>query len=280
MKPAYLNRKSKNYWNMKKKPEIWWASYKKDGVFCHIERGSGCVSREGNLFPGMEHIAREVDLLFKQNRNITYIQGELYTDMYPFQTLQGICKKGEDSRKRDISLHVFTLGGLGDPTKYIEKFVGEGYNHLLPVSRFWTITDGQVPEAVRSAITEGYEGLVLRRMKDDGVIYKAKTTAFYEMDLTISGWEEGKGHLIGHLGKFHCVGMTDDKKRVLVKIGGGAFKKNEGRDSRLDIWQRILAGENFLGRKLEAKHEGLTQAKGKDFWSLRFGKFVKMKEDR
>lgn len=272
----HLNRKSKNYWNLKRKPEGWIASFKKDGVFCHLERGSGCVSRDGNLFPGMEHITKEVNHLMKMNPSITHVQGELFCEDYPFQTIQGIVKKGIDLRKLDIKLHIFTVGNPHThPTKPVAAMI-RNFEHILPVSGFWTIRDKDVDREVREAVAAGHEGLVLRKLEDDGVLYKAKTNLFEEMDLEILAYEEGKGHLVGHLGKVYCAGTTDTGEFVEVKIGGG-FKKSGTPDSRWDLW---LHRHKLVGKTIEVAYEELTPANEYDIYSLRFAKFVKMKEDR
>lgn len=273
----YLNRKSKNYWNLKKKPELWTASNKRDGLFAHMERGTGLVSRDGNPFPGFGHIEEEINQLFRMNRNITHIQCELYTDEYPFQELQGIIRKGEDERKMNVKACIFTIGGLGDPTHHIDRLIGEDWVYLLPISEFWTISDVDVEDEVKEAIANGFEGLVLRKLRDDGIIYKAKTNEFHEMDLIIVDFEEGKGHLVGYLGKVHCVGEIDGQC-IEVKIGGG-FKKSGTLDSREALWKLALEGK-LINQKLEAAHEGLTEPNKDGICSLRFGKFVKMKEDR
>jgi DNA ligase-1 len=142
----------------------------------------------------------------------------------------------------------------------------------------FALLDSQVNEYLKKAEALGWEGLVLRNIgssipQDNRVLFKVK--GFKENDLTITGYEEGKGHIKGMLGKLVCQGVIDGKG-INVKIGGG-FTKSGHADSRDALWEMR---DQLIGKIVEVKHEGLTEPNKNNTCSLRFARFNKLKEDR
>jgi hypothetical protein len=288
----YLDRKTANYFQLKTKPTTgkWWASGKRDGVFGHIERSFELCSREANWFSGFGMIEDECRQLFEDHPWLTHIQGELWHPEWDFSRISSVVKSGTvpQSDKDQIEFHVFQVGDLdiGTNAEFIESnFGSEIYKRsdvnkirrLRPV-KFYIIDDDEVEVELESAITAGMEGLVLRwagigTPRQLKTYHKVKT--FEEMDMTISGSEEGTGHITGMLGKLICVG--EDDKGIIVADPGTGFKKQGHRWARKELWE---IRDELPGKVIEVRYDSITPMNKAGSRSLRFPRFRRFKEDR
>ena len=134
-------------------------------------------------------------------------------------------------------------------------------------------------------ISHGNEGVVLKR-KDSFYSYTKcndwyKYKPFKEGDFKIVNALEGKGRLVGSLGKFKCEGwlqpdgnISPVKKNdtdVLIRATPGTGISDI---QRKQYWKEFQEG-TLIGKVIEVKHEGITA-----YNSLKFAVFMRERKDK
>jgi DNA ligase-1 len=121
----------------------------------------------------------------------------------------------------------------------------------------------------------GLEGIMI---KDISAPYEAKRSfawmkakPFITLDIEVIGYEEGTGKNAGRLGNLLCNGFSEDKM-IVVSVGSG-FSDAQ----RTEFWQNR---DLIVGRIIEVEAEkDLTKAQNReDVWSLRFPRFVRLRD--
>ena len=203
------------------------AQPKLDGFRC-LATSEGMFSRNRKPFSSCKHIQRELDVLFKDHPTLL-LDGELYSHDHRdnFDAIaSAVSKTEEKASKEDIELQKLlsynvydspSINGLtaSDPfeSRIVEvfKLLNEyDFKYIIPVSTSANIETPELLETLKeSFINSGYEGLMVRNKhmkyspKRTSDLLKMKT--FMDDEFEIIGFEEGKGNLVGHIGKFWCV---------------------------------------------------------------------------
>lgn len=178
----------------------------KDGV-------ATTISRTGKPLLGLEHITNELLPL----KNII-IDGELYSDKYPFEEIISIVRKSKstDPRMKDIFFYAFDLIN-GDSYHMrvvsLESFVA-GSKHTKVVPWHIVKNEAEVKFYHNKFIAEGYEGTMVRNTKS---LYQPnkrsydllKMKDFLDFEFEIVGWTVGKGKF-ANIPTFKLI--TNDKK--------------------------------------------------------------------
>jgi DNA ligase-1 len=176
-------------------------SYKIDGIRCIVSIKNGkvkCTSRTGNELCNLEHITDE---LLKLNKDVI-IDGELYSDLHPFEEIVSIVRKSksEDPRMLDIYFYAFDI--INNNT-YHQRVVqldllisGMTNTKIVP----WKIASSEerLLSYHKESIELGYEGTMIRNL--DSKYHQNKRSYdllkykdFLEEEFVIIGWKTGKG---------------------------------------------------------------------------------------
>ena len=157
-----------------KKKEIKYPCFvqpKLDGVRC-VTVSSRLYSRNGNPFPTLEHIKKELDSI-KDN---LVLDGELYTDDINFEKIVGLVRKNtmtpeEKVNSLKIYLNVFDYidpnlpfdKRLANLNEFFEK--NKGLKYIKQVKTEECKNENEIMEYLDKYTKEGYEGLIIRNKK-------------------------------------------------------------------------------------------------------------------
>ena len=223
-------------------------------------------SRTGKEVTILDHIKEDI-ASFAQDANMTHIDGEFYTDEFPFEELSGLFRKkkltSEDEEKIDsVWFHIFDCFNIDEPEMpFSERYeamyeaLGEDYEYLTLVdTRFKEMEaderDDYVKRKHNDFIEEGYEGVMVRNA--DGV-YKVgyrsvdlqKYKEFHDAEYTIVGGHEAMGNDEGTV-VFVC--ENEDKTQFNVRPRGTREVRKQ--------WLEDI--ENLVGKSLTVRYQELT----------------------
>jgi ATP-dependent DNA ligase len=228
---------------------------KLDGVRC-IFRNGILTSRQGKVFPNMEHIVndlKDVELV---------LDGELYSDTLNFQQFVGLVRKkkhnaAEIELLKQVKYWVYDI--VNDKpfeerhATLREMFVN--HVHLYPfVYRLITEeckTKAELKGFHDRFVAAGKEGLIIRnktglyqlaaRSKD-----LQKYKEFEDGEFTVVDYVDGEG---SEKGLVIWVCVTEDKKQFNVRPRGT-------HEDRADLFKD---GDSYLGKKLTVRYQELTE---------------------
>lgn len=127
-------------------------------------------------------------------------------------------------------------------------------------------------EYYKGKVAEGFEGAVLKNkntpFKDHTSPTQIKLKEEAVAEFVITGYEEGKGRLEGTLGAMF---YKSGDEMVQGKMGGF----NDA--TRKEIWENQ---DEYLGKIVSVKYNGVTKGKGKDTFALMFANFVEVRNDK
>jgi DNA ligase-1 len=203
---------------------------KLDGLRCimYCDKGGrvSVQSRTGGQFTTLDHIVSELGPYLAANPGLV-LDGELYTDEIPFETLVGhIKRKKVDPAMlpeiRKIRYHVYDI--IDDNKKtFVERLAVLA---SVPLVQQVDTVLVQTPEEVKTKFAEyvaaGYEGIMLRNTTG---MYKQngrstdlqKYKEFQEAEYTITGFTQGEGRDAGAV-IWTC--STDGNKQFSVRPRG------------------------------------------------------------
>lgn len=276
-----------NNWKDVKKysNDFWWGSPKLDGLRGYYE--DTLKSRNGKDVPGFEEMKKEFESL-KKEYSIKFGDGELFSDVLDFQTIQGFVRKNKNAdpaEQEQIYYNIFVLGKDWKTTtemvEFLESIDWSKYKYLRAV-KYFKVPNNQkaIIEKTKEMMKLGYEGLMLRDPNDfydnkrsDKLL---KVKLFKEDDFFITDYEEGKGRLVGSLGKFKIENILKYKRKdikIVSEVGSGFTD-----EQRIEFWKNR---EKMIGTLIEVKYQNITDKPNKEGnFSLRFPVFLKIKEDR
>jgi len=281
-------------YNIEKSPlkdNEWFSlSQKLNGVRGTFFEGK-IISRQGKEFSGLEHIAREIELLFPDAENwvldgeLVRLNSEGLSDNENFRIGAGILGQ-DDADKRCIQLIVFdvlpkddfirgeselTYSGRLDTIREIREKAE--ILRLISVSIVEILYTGhdaaQIDQYLDKMVSEDKEGLMLNRdskyyrKRHNGIL---KVKRFYTVDLRVFAVEEGSGRLSGKLGAF-----VVDYKGNSLNVGSGMTD-----DQRDEFWS---VRDDLIGRVVEVKYKEESSDKKTGQFSLQFPIFVSLREE-
>jgi DNA ligase-1 len=209
---------------------------KLDGLRCLIYLSGGKIvtqSRTGGIFTTMDHITVGLTPFFKAWPAVI-LDGELYTNQYPFEELVGLIKRKnvEDPRICQVHFHIYDIVSLEG---YAERrhFILAN-QHLFPATfEIVKTEEAATVEDFKTKFTEyvkeGYEGIMLRNKKGAYVSNHShnlqKYKEFEEDEFVIVGFREAEGRDSGTViwrcatkmgDKFDCrpVGSVEHRKAL------------------------------------------------------------------
>lgn len=163
-----------------------YAQYKLDGMrFTALLDSEGAVllkSRENKPFAHLQHLREQLRELLHELPDGYMVDGELYIHGYTFQRLSSIIRttnKVHEENSR-VEAHIFDLIDTGslpyssrlrllEETLLIDDGTGEDmyidkYSHLTLVPTFVVNSREEIEVLFREAISEGYEGIMIRKV--------------------------------------------------------------------------------------------------------------------
>ncbi|HPM21359.1 MAG TPA: hypothetical protein PLY35_08940 [Thermotogota bacterium] len=266
--------------------KFWYGSPKLDGLRCLYKHADKKLyTRNGHEIIGFNEIL--IECIDYCNRfNLDYVDGELYSDDIPFQTIQGIVTRTKNISV-DISLinlRVFAviskdIKNTEEMINMLHNITSTPYYHIIEVpykiiTNFYT----EISKSCLEYMKRGYEGVMLRHpnmnydWKRSNALLKYKM--FLESDFTITQFNLGTPGT-----KYeNCLGTisikgTYDNKLIEAEVGSG-FSDSE----RLSLWDDR---DKLIGKLIEVKFQNITDLPNENqIYSLRFPVFKKLKLDR
>lgn len=234
---------------------------KLDGIRCiAILKEGKCTlwSRTRKLITSCPHIVGEIEKNFSED--IT-LDGELYNEDFKdnFEHIVHLVRQEEpDPQCTDIEYHIYDI--VNDKPfrnrvkKIAELFEGKNYKYLEEVFAGFPIREDMVMSCFEEYVRYGYEGAMLRNA--DGLYVNKrsydllKVKEFDDAEFEITGIDEGRGKLQGHVGAFVC--RTKDGKEFLAKMSGETSNLKKYFEDH-SLWS---------GKLLTVQYQGLTGANG------------------
>jgi DNA ligase-1 len=226
---------------------------KLDGVRCIFKNGV-LTSRQGKVFPNMDHIAqdlKDVDLV---------LDGELYSNTLNFQQFVGLVrkKKHNDAEKqllRQVKFHVYDC--VNDKP-FSER--NEAINELFS-KRLYAFSEPLLTEECKSKedlkkfhdkyVADGKEGLIIRNK--DGLYQLAarskdlqKYKEFEDAEYKVTGFTDGEG---SEKGLVIWICETSAGKSFHVRPRGT-------HEARAEIFNEA---KDYVGKSLTVRYQELTE---------------------
>lgn len=233
---------------------------KLDGVRC-IVVGNRLYSRNGNLFPTLEHIKRELEF----NTDNLILDGELYTDDINFEKIVGLVRKSKKSPEEEIDslkiyLNVFDFidsnltceQRINKLNEFFEK--NKNLKYLKKVKTEECKSEEEVMKFLDKYTQEGYEGLIIRN-KSGKYAENARSNDLLKLKKFIDEEFEIIDYTTPNIGKeVGCViwiCKTKEGKKFNVRPSGNyKERKNLYRNAK-----------KYIGKMLTVRYQELTNGK-------------------
>lgn len=162
-------------------------------------------------FPLIKHI--EEDLKANGLDKVPF-DGEFYSHEFKdnFEKIVSMVKRGKTEHPDILKLqyHVFDIrkrGPYGLRWSQLKKYQDTEFVKFVP--SYIVYSHDEMLATYEEFLNQGYEGLMLRNYhgpyeEDTRSYHLQKHKAFVESEFPIIGIEEGRGKLMGHVGKFIC----------------------------------------------------------------------------
>lgn len=236
-----------------------------DGIRCiAIYKDGKCTlwSRTRKPITGVPHIARAIEKAFFDSNFEVILDGELYNHEFKaqFEKIVSFVRQEKPMEGHEIvQFHVYDLPSDEPFSKRAAKlrYMKGSWFPNNEVVKVETVQVQDEPEAVHwfgEWRSQGYEGAMIRNA--DGLYVNKrsydlqKIKEFDDAEFEITGIDEGRGKLAGHVGAFVC--LTKDGKEFLAKMSGETTKLKEYFENH-KLWK---------GKQLTVKYQGLTGANG------------------
>ena len=218
--------------------EVLYVSPKLDGIRCVVafDRARGLplfMTRRGALLECCDHLNEQFTKLFLVDPSLV-LDGEIFSKSITFQELSAAVRSRRDTRspeclsvQQKLQFHVFDalysslfsaeFGGcaanapfsqrLAVMKKIIPTSAQDSGIVLVPCNR---VSIDKVFDQCDRDLEEGYEGSMVRRdsygyqfgRRSAGLL---KVKRMHDAEFLVTGFLEGKGRLVGHMGSFRCV---------------------------------------------------------------------------
>ena len=232
---------------------------KLDGLRCLIySSADGTIvtqSRTGGTFTTMDHITAGLTQFFKAWPQVV-LDGELYTNKYPFEELVGLIKRKQvdDARMAEVHFHIYDIVSIEGYTER-RQFILDN-QHLFP-STFEIVKteEATTVEEFKTKFTEyvqeGYEGIMLRNKKGPYVSNRShdlqKYKEFEEDEFVIVGFREAEGRDAGTV-IWRCATKTGDEFDCRP-IGSVEHRKALFQNARANIGKLLTIKYQELSEK-------------------------------
>lgn len=269
--PGYiLPMLAKDFHEMRKLPAIGsqiFVQPKLDGIRCIAVKVNGSYllqSRNGKPIPGAFEIA---NILNELKLSSTF-DGELYLDDVDFEDLMHILRKEKpedpdelkewEKSAKLVEFRVFDI--VNDEKSFEQRFlnrmdelatlVAKTKISVVPTKRVKFSKD-RLSKLHDKYVDKGYEGIIIR-IPDTGYEHSRtskllKYKEFMDAEFKITGFEEGRGKLTGHLATF-----------LLVTPHGQPFRaKMDGKHETLRLM--LPKGKKFIGKLATVKFQNYTK---------------------
>lgn len=226
---------------------------KLDGVRCIFKNGV-LTSRQGKVFPDMEHITTDLEGVE------LVLDGELYSDTLTFQQFVGLVRKKKHNAAEKVLLRqvkYWVYDCVNDEPfenrieTLWEMFGERSYDHIKLLPTDECKTKAELKGFHDRFVAEGKEGLIIRnkaglyqlaaRSKD-----LQKFKEFEDAEFTVVEYTDGVG---SEKGLVIWVCETEDKKKFSVRPRGT-------HEERADLFNDA---ESYVGKKLTVRYQELTE---------------------
>ena len=233
---------------------------KLDGLRCLIYlSGNNIVtqSRTGGIFTTMDHITSGLTKFFESWPNII-LDGELYTNRYPFEELVGLIKRkhvdaSDLPKMHQVHFHIYDIVSLQG---YAERrhFILQNQRLFPATFEIVKTEEATTVEDFKTKFTEyvqeGYEGIMLRNKKGPYVSNRShdlqKYKEFEEDEFVIVGFREAEGRDSGTV-IWRCATKTGDEFDCRP-VGSVEHRK--------DLFQNA---QSNIGKLLTIKYQELSE---------------------
>lgn len=271
-------------------------STKIDGCRCIAIKEHGnvkLVSRQGKLWLG----CREIEKAIKDLPHDNFVfDGEITIKdfmKYPSKDVYKMTTKiisTKDEIKEGVCLNVFDYMSLHDWNRkdccltyknrqnlLFDLLFSNKSNALSFVKDIYVGNDpAEIEELMKGVVREqDWEGLVIK-FTDSKYEWKRsknwlKVKAFEEMDLIVTGVEEGSNHNKGRLGALICEIEHPKLGHIEAKVGSGYSEEERSR-----FWKMK---DELIGRVISVQYFEQTENTSTHVKSLRFPVFLEIKEE-
>lgn len=259
--PTRKQKGSKDLVQLKLQGKTVYTQPKLDGLrgIFHITKNSIVLySRKGERLPVLKHL--EISLLNSFQSCFTdteelWLDGELYTDVFPFNKLSGLIKKQKKSAEdlqlcETIEYHLYDIQidkVYAERQEIIKKFESPVVK-IVPTTEL-IATEDSLREQLEKYLADMYEGLMIRTV-DVPYIYKRtwnliKYKVFEDDEFECIGFEESKRG--GMAGAIVC--KTKEGKEFNA---GLTFSHTEARD----MWENQ---SKYIGRQVTVHYFGVSE---------------------
>jgi len=235
---------------------------KLDGLRCLIyQTADGTVitqSRTGGIFTTMDHITTGLKKFFDLQPNVI-LDGELYTNKYPFEELVGIIKRKkvekEDLPKiHQVHFHIYDIVSIEGYTER-HKFILDNKHLFPPTFEIVKTDEATCVDDFKTKFTEyvqdGYEGIMLRNKKGPYVSNRShdlqKYKEFEEDEFVIVGFKEAEGRDTGTV-IWKCATKTGDEFDCRP-VGSVEHRKDLFQNARANIGKLLTIKFQELSEK-------------------------------
>ena len=243
-----------------KKKEIKYPCFvqpKLDGVRCVVVGGE-LYSRNGLLFPTLEHIKNELKL----NTDNLILDGELYTDDINFEKIVGLVrksKKTEEEEKNSLKIYLNVFDYIDTNLDFenrllnLNKFFENNKNlkYIKQVKTEECKNEEQIMEYLDKYTKEGFEGVIIRNKKGK-YAENARSNNLQKLKKFIDEEFEIIDYTTPTAGKeIGCVVWickTKEGKKFNVRPSGNYEERKK----------QYKQGKKYIGKMLTVKYQELT----------------------
>lgn len=233
-----------------------------DGIRCiAILKNGKCTlwSRTRKLITGVPHIASAIEKAFKED---IVLDGELYNHEFKkdFEKIVSYVRQETPQPGHEVvQYHVYDLPSSEPFAKRAVKlrYMKSSWfpnNEIVKVETVEVKDESEATDWFNTWREQGYEGAMIRNTAGLYVNKRSydlqKIKEFDDAEFEITGIDEGRGKLSGHVGAFVC--RTKDGKEFLAKMSGETTRLREYFQNH-KLWK---------GKQLTVKFQGLTGANG------------------
>jgi ATP-dependent DNA ligase len=246
--PSGEQKGSKTLSEMKILDRVIIVQPKLDGNRCLIKVKDGVAimyTRSGDIMPvQLAHILADVLKTYVKRQDFI-LDGELYSDKFSFNKLNGLIKrvtvsKEDIEERKNIKYHLYDVmsdEGYESRNAFLQRFASK--NIIVVPSHMIVATDVNIKKYLEEFLSQGHEGLMIRQL---GTGYENKRT-----------WQLCKVKVFEDE-EFKLVGFEEDKRGGFVgaftmQIGDSTFNagaSGQSEEERAYIWTHQ---NEYIGKK-------------------------------